>query len=158
MVAVMDADTPQQGKLGYDDCWELLAAGVVGRLALIVDDHPEIFPVNYVLERRSIVFRTAVGTKLWGANASRRAAFEIDGYDARDEEAWSVVARGDTEVITDAEEIAAVDALQLEPWQPGAKNHYVRLSPRALTGRRFKVNRPDVWNTRLTDERRSSFE
>ncbi|HEY8701202.1 MAG TPA: pyridoxamine 5'-phosphate oxidase family protein [Arthrobacter sp.] len=154
----MDADTPQGGKLGYDDCWELLEAGVVGRLALIVDEHPEIFPVNYVLERRSIVFRTAVGTKLWGANASRPAALEIDGYDPHQEEAWSVVARGETAIITNPDEIAAVDALHLEPWQPGPKDHYVRLSPRALTGRRFKVNKPDVWNTRLTDQRRSSFE
>jgi nitroimidazol reductase NimA-like FMN-containing flavoprotein (pyridoxamine 5'-phosphate oxidase superfamily) len=154
----MDATPPPGGKLNYDECWDLLAAAVVGRLALIVDDHPEIFPVNYVLERRSIVFRTAGGTKLWGAHASRPAALEIDGYDPRQEEAWSVVARGETEIISSDAEKAAVDSLQLEPWQPGAKDHYVRLTPRALTGRRFKVNKPDVWNTRLGDERRSSFE
>jgi hypothetical protein len=33
-----------------------------------------------------------------------------------------------------------------------------RLAPQALTGRQFKVNRPDLWNTRLTDARRSAFE
>lgn len=154
----MDTSTPSGGNLDYDDCWELLAAGIVGRLALIVDDHPEIFPVNYVLERRSIVFRSAGGTKLWGAEAVRPAAFEIDGYDPRQEQAWSVVARGDTEVITSEEEKAAVDALHLEPWQPGAKDNYIRLKPRALTGRRFKVNKPDLWSTRLNDDRRSSFE
>lgn len=95
----------------------------------------------------SIVFRSAGGTKLWGANAFRPAALEIDGYDPVREEAWSVVARGETEVMTSAEEKAAVDALHLEPWQPGAKDNYIRLRPRALTGRRFKVNKPDVWNT-----------
>ena len=155
----MDTSTHADGKLGFDECWELLAAGTLGRLALIVDGQPHIFPVNYVLvERRSIAFRSAGGTKLWGAMTSKPAALEIDGYDPQTEEAWSVVARGDTEVIQSDEEKAAVDALQLEPWQPGAKDHYVRLKPLVLTGRRFKVNKPDLWNTRLNDARRSSFE
>jgi len=34
----------------------------------------------------------------------------------------------------------------------------VRVAPKALTGRRFKVNRPDVWTTRLADPRRATFE
>lgn len=112
---------------------------MVGRLALIVEDRPDIFPVNYILQRRSIVFRSAGLRKLWGAQAGRPAAFEIDGYDPRQEEAWSVVARGETEVISSEEEKAAVDALQLEPWQPGVKDNYIRLTPQVLTGRRFKV-------------------
>lgn len=145
-------------KLTFDECWELLANDAVGRLALVVEGHPEIFPVNYVLHRRSIVFRSAGGTKLWGAAAERPAALEIDGYDPRSEEAWSVVVRGDTEIIRDQAEKDAVDGLHLEPWQPGAKDHYIRLSATALTGRRFKVNNPDIWNTRLSDRRRASFE
>ncbi len=51
-----------------------------------------------------------------------------------------------------------MDRLGLEPWHPGDKFYYIRLSARALTGRRFKVNRPDVWNTRVQDRRRASFE
>jgi nitroimidazol reductase NimA-like FMN-containing flavoprotein (pyridoxamine 5'-phosphate oxidase superfamily) len=154
----MNSHTDPIIKLTFDECWELLAADIVGRLALVVDSHPEIFPVNYVLQRRSIVFRSAGGTKLWGAESERPAALEIDGYDPRTEEAWSVVARGDTELIEDQAEKDAVDALQLEPWQPGPKDYYIRLTPRALTGRRFRVNKPDVWNTRTTDRRRASFE
>ena len=147
-----------EGNLTFDQCWELLASSVVGRLAVTVDQHPEIFPVNFVLERRSIVFRTAAGTKLWESMKQEPAAFEIDGYESTSEEAWSVVARGTTSLIEDPAERSAADALGLEPWQPGTKAHYVRLSPQALTGRRFKVNAPDVWNTRLRDQRRASFE
>jgi hypothetical protein len=51
-----------------------------------------------------------------------------------------------------------VDSLGLEPWQPGEKAHYIRLKARALTGRRFKMATPDIWNSRLTDRRRASFE
>lgn len=154
----MNSHTEPNINLTFDECWELLANDAVGRLALVVDGHPEIFPVNYALDRRSIVFRTAAGTKLWVASSERPAALEIDGYDPHTEEAWSVVVRGDTALIEDQAEKDAVDALSLEPWQPGNKDHYIRLSARALTGRRFKVNKPDVWNTRLSDRRRASFE
>lgn len=150
--------SPKDRKLDFDECWDLLASSVVGRLALIVDGHPEIFPVNFVLERRSIVFRTAPGTKLWESRKEEPAAFEIDGYEPATQEAWSVVARGATALIENADEQSAADALGLEPWEPGTKTHYVRLSPNALTGRRFRANAPDVWNTRLNDQRRASFE
>jgi len=154
----MDPQNVPIEKLSFDDCWELLADDIVGRLAIVVDGHPEIFPVNYVIHQRSIAFRTAPGSKLWGAEMERAAALEIDGYDPATEVAWSVVARGDTEIIGDQAEKDAVDSLGLEPWQPGEKAHYVRLNTKALTGRRFKVNRPDVWNTRAQDRRRASFE
>jgi nitroimidazol reductase NimA-like FMN-containing flavoprotein (pyridoxamine 5'-phosphate oxidase superfamily) len=150
--------SPQDRKLTFDQCWELLASSIVGRLALVVDGHPEIFPVNFVLERRSIVFRTAQGTKLWESTKEKPAAFEIDGYEATTAEAWSVVVRGTTSLIDDPDEQSAVDTLGLEPWEPGTKSHYIRLSPQALTGRQFKVNAPDLWDTRLNDQRRASFE
>ncbi len=154
----MNSHTQPTEKLSFDECWELFADDAVGRLALVVDGHPEIFPVNYVLHRRSLVFRSAGGSKLWGAESERPAALEIDGYDPRTEMAWSVVARGDTKLIEDQAEKDAVDALHLEPWQPGPKDYYVQLTPRALTGRRFQVAKPDVWNTRSSDRRRASFE
>lgn len=155
----MDTTSPTPDySLTMDQCWALLDTEVVGRVALIVDSHPEIFPVNFVLERRRIVFRTSGGTKLWGAITGKPVAFEIDGYDAPGESAWSVMARGEAELIESQDEKDAADALLLEPWQPGEKAYYVRVAPNALTGRRFKVNKPDLWTTRLSDPRRSSFE
>jgi hypothetical protein len=65
----MNSHTDPIIKLTFDECWELLSADIVGRLALVVDSHPEI-----------------------------------------------------------------------------------------STGRRFRVNKPDVWNTRTTDRRRASFD
>ncbi|MDQ0662608.1 nitroimidazol reductase NimA-like FMN-containing flavoprotein (pyridoxamine 5'-phosphate oxidase superfamily) [Arthrobacter ulcerisalmonis] len=154
----MDSQKLPIEKLSFDDCWDLLANDIVGRLAIVVDEHPEIFPVNYVVHLRSIFFRTAPGSKLWGARMERPAALEIDGYDPATEQAWSVVVRGDTEIVEDQAVKDAVDSLGLEPWQPGEKANYIRLNAKALTGRRFQVNRPDVWNTRLQDQRRASFE
>jgi nitroimidazol reductase NimA-like FMN-containing flavoprotein (pyridoxamine 5'-phosphate oxidase superfamily) len=156
--AAQDSAAPQDRKLSFDQCWDLLAASVVGRLAIVVDGHPEIFPVNFVVERRSIVFRTAGGTKYWETARDSAAAFEIDGYDTANQEAWSVVARGSTALVDSEVEQAAADALGLEPWEPGDKSHYVRLSPQVLTGRRFKVAAPHIWSTRLQDQRRAAFE
>lgn len=88
-----------------------MSSGSVGRLAVIVDGHPEIFPVNFVIERRSIVFRTAAGTMLWESAKDEPAAFEIDGYEPATEEAWSVVARGGTAFLDDMNDQSAADAL-----------------------------------------------
>lgn len=46
-----------------------------------------------------------------------------------------IIRKSLTEVITSEREKAAVDALHLEPRQPGPKDNYIRLTPRALTGR-----------------------
>ena len=70
----MDSRNLPIENLSFDDCWELLANDMVGRLAIVVDEHPEIFPVNYAVHLRSIVFRTAPGSKLWGARMERPAA------------------------------------------------------------------------------------
>ena len=155
----MDTTTPSpEYSLTMDQCWALLDTEVVGRVALIVDNHPEIFPVNFVARTAGDCLPHRRRHEAVGRDHGKPVAFEIDGYDARDETAWSVMARGEAEVIESQEEKDDVDALLLEPWQPGEKAYYVRVAPKALTGRRFKVNRPDVWSTRLSDPRRATFE
>jgi nitroimidazol reductase NimA-like FMN-containing flavoprotein (pyridoxamine 5'-phosphate oxidase superfamily) len=44
--------------LGEAECRALLAANRVGRIAIVVDNQPAIFPVNYVFDDHSIVFHT----------------------------------------------------------------------------------------------------
>jgi hypothetical protein len=151
-----DQTTPEV--LAQSECWKLLGDHVVARLAVVVDGHPDIFPVNYVVDDRSIVFRTAAGTKLLGALETTPVAMEIDGYDSDTELAWSVVLRGVAREVRRPEELSRVDAAQLDPWQGGAKDRVVRVNRLNLSGRRFKVTRPDVWKTPPSDPRRASFE
>ncbi|MFJ5956412.1 pyridoxamine 5'-phosphate oxidase family protein [Paenarthrobacter sp. NPDC092416] len=143
-------------RLAPDECWDLLAQTNVGRLAVLVDGHPDIFPVNYVLDGDSIVFRTGAGTKFW-STLTTPCALESDGYRTLGGKAWSVVVRGQTHLILDRQEKAHVDALGLDPWQPGSKDCYLRLTPVAVTGRRFKTKRPDLWGTPLNDARLGDF-
>ena len=48
-------------------CLDLLRRREVGRLAVSITDHPDIFPINDVVDRGTVVFRTAEGTKLAAA-------------------------------------------------------------------------------------------
>ncbi|MBW4095160.1 MAG: pyridoxamine 5'-phosphate oxidase family protein [Acidobacteria bacterium] len=144
--------------LSESECWKLLRTHVLGRLAVVVEDHPEIFPVNYAADGESVIFRTAEGTKLHGALDNTPVAFEIDGYEPATEQAWSVVLRGSAVQLTRAPELDKAAKLPLEAWQSGAKDHLMRIGTSKLSGRQFRVTKPDVWTTPLTDARRASFE
>jgi hypothetical protein len=120
------------------ESWDLLRTGVVGRLAVIVDDAPDIFPVNYTVDHGTVVIRTAAGTKLQAAQ-QQPAAFEVDGYDLDAGEAWSVVLKGSAVEVFDVDEAIEVMGLPLFPWASGSKPHLLRVVPDSLTGRRFEV-------------------
>ncbi len=120
-------------------CWELLKAHEVGRLAMTMAGECEIFPMNYVVYDGTVLVRTAEGTKLASLSAAMPVAFEIDGYDPASNEAWSVVLKGRAEVLQRLEEIYAAEDLPLFPWNIAPKHWFVRLHPRRLEGRRFSV-------------------
>ena len=80
--------------LSDGECFELLRGEQVGRLAVAIGPHPDIFPVNYVVDGRSIVFRTLEGTKLAASVLTPAVAFEVDGIIEASDEAWSVVVKG----------------------------------------------------------------
>jgi uncharacterized protein len=132
------SQTPDIEILSPDDCWALLRASVVGRLAVTVGGSPDIFPVNPVVDHGTIVFRTGAGTKLAGAKG-HDVAFEVDGYDAETARAWSVVVKGRAYEIWEVEETLRALRLPLYPWQPGRKPRFVRIEPESVTGRRFVV-------------------
>jgi hypothetical protein len=118
------------------DCVHLLTAYGLGRLAITVREQPIILPVNYAMDGDRVVFRTDRGTRLHGA-IGRAVAFEIDGFDRLYHEGWSVVVIGVADEVTDPIEIARLSKLPLGPWAPGAKAHWVRVHPGAITGRRL---------------------
>ena len=120
-----------------DECLQLLASDVVGRLAVVHGHTPAIFPVNYVMDGGDIVFRTDPGTKLDAAERAT-ACFEIDGIDRVSRAGWSVVATGRLEEVTpyDTRTWRRVHTLAVEPWAGGAKNHWMRLIPERIAGRR----------------------
>lgn len=130
--------------LDEDTCWQLLADAPVGRLAVSISNHPDIFPVNHVVDtteadRSSIVFRTAEGTKLAAAVLGTSVAYEVDGYDADSGDAWSVVLKGHAVEIEALDDLLAAHELPLFPWNAAIKHRFVRIVADEITGRRFHV-------------------
>ena len=126
-------------ELDSTECWQLLRTNEVGRLAVSITDHPDIFPVNYVVDRGTVVFRTAEGTKLAAAVLGRAVAFEIDGYDAERGDAWSVVIKGRATEIERMQDVFDALDLPLFPWHAAPKHRFVRVEPVDISGRRFHV-------------------
>jgi uncharacterized protein len=127
-------------ELTRSECFELLAREHLGRVAVVDDRGPVVVPVNFVLDRHVVVFRTDEGTKLDVASRGSRVAFEVDGSDAVAHTGWSVLIRGEAVEVTDPAELARLRKLPLTPWAPGPKARYVRILPVALTGRRISAS------------------
>ena len=58
-------------------------------------DQVHITPINYVVDKDTLLFRTAEGSKLLGVVMDEDVAFEIDGENGHI--AWSVIVRGTAE-------------------------------------------------------------
>ena len=78
--------------LSESECWSLLSGMALGRLVTSVEGQPEIFPVNFVVQRRTVLFRTAEGAKLFTVVMNSRVAFEADDHNVS--EGWSVIVKG----------------------------------------------------------------
>ena len=139
--------TPTRGMIGFleidrDGCMRMLAAasGGVGRIAFSVPgSRASIRPVNYAFDEptQSVVFRSALGSRLLAALSSGPATFEIDGGDPVERTGWSVIIAGQGEEVTDPAEIERLEAFELEPWAPGLKTHWVRIRATSVSGRRI---------------------
>ena len=133
-------------ELTKDECFGLLAERHLGRVALVDQRGPIVLPVNYLLDRYAVLFRTDDGTKLDAAVRSTRVAFEIDGVDEATRTGWSVLVRGEAVEVSDPVELARLRELPLHPYAPGVKGHYVRILPAAVTGRRIALpDAPSNW-------------
>ncbi len=123
--------------LSTAECWGLLEHERVGRLALTGDDGaPDIFPVNFVAYEGALYIRSAPDIKDVLLAAHHEAAFEVDGHD--DGGWWSVVARGPASRVSDLPEIERSGVNRLVTASPRNKTHVLKLTPRTVTGRRFR--------------------
>jgi hypothetical protein len=141
-------------QISEQQCWQLVRSSEFGRLAVLLDDGPGIFPINFVVDHATIVFRSAPGSKLDAALADNPLAFEVDGYDAESGRAWSVVVRGTASEITRLYDIIDTFRLPLYPWHGSAKHRFVRISPSEVSGRRFAVVDRDRWATAVGEAAR----
>ncbi|MDH6196576.1 hypothetical protein M2272_003219 [Mycobacterium frederiksbergense] len=121
--------------LGEDECWQLLSSVSLGRLVSTIGTRIEIFPVNFVVQHRTVLFRTAEGTKLISTLLNDRVVFEADDHTVVS--GWSVIVRGIPELLETPEDLAEAERAQLLPWTATVKRRYVRIQPKEISGRSF---------------------
>jgi hypothetical protein len=153
-----EAALPESEGLPSQECWQLLRTVSVGRLAVWVYDHPDIFPINYKVDHGTVVFRTGAGTKLSASLGEAPVALEADGVDADAGVAWSVVVKGQAGAVERTQEVLDTVGLLLFPWQTGHKDHFIRIVPDSITGRRFRIAPPLTWWSPLDDATRAGLE
>jgi nitroimidazol reductase NimA-like FMN-containing flavoprotein (pyridoxamine 5'-phosphate oxidase superfamily) len=123
--------------LTASQCRALLASVPVGRVGVLHDSAPEIYPVNHAVDAGTVVFRTDPGTKLAALLRSPAVCFEVDGIDPGAATGWSVLVKGRATEVDDPAERARLEALPLRFWGVGEKAHWVRIVADEVSGRRI---------------------
>src|SRR5213082_3406203 len=116
---VATSERPAMLELDRQECLRLLASSQFGRVAVVLGGSlPVIRPLNYIFDERSqsVVFRTAIGSKLHALLRSKEAAFEVDHIDGSSRTGWSVVIVGRTEEVTDPGAVRRLAVLGLDVW------------------------------------------
>lgn len=124
-------------ELSRDECNALLRSARFGRVVYTDRALPACTPVNYAVDRSTIVFRTAPGSRLATATDHEVVAFEVDEIDPKTESGWTVIVTGNAAPIVAASALVRAEQLGLSAWAPGQREHWVRLTPGIVTGRRL---------------------
>jgi len=131
-------------ELTADECLTLISPGGIGRIAYSGRFGLTVLPVNYEVFENTIVFRTGEHSPLGEdlrsgiTHAEYKVAFEIDEIDKAQREGWSVLLQGAAHHVDTETERGEVRESGVEPWAGGAKEHYIRIVPSRVTGRRIR--------------------
>jgi uncharacterized protein len=123
--------------LQLDDCLERIAGVRLGRLAFALDGEICILPVNHTLHGVDVCFRTSGDSKLDAAVGRDKVAFEVDDFDPVKHTGWSVLVQGTAVLVTEADEVTALEAVAARSWvgQHALGYSWVRIRTQSITGR-----------------------
>ena len=123
-----------------EESLRLLAGQKVGRLVFHAGDQPMVLPVNFAVDRGVVVLRTGEGMK-FDAILRQKVAFEVDDIDVVTGSGWSVVVLGRADEIIDDDGWFDVSGCRpdVPKWVPGPAEHWVRIRPTAISGRRLPL-------------------
>jgi nitroimidazol reductase NimA-like FMN-containing flavoprotein (pyridoxamine 5'-phosphate oxidase superfamily) len=120
------------------ECFDLLEPGGIGRVGFTSAYGIMMLPVNFALTGKTIIFRTAPDALL-ALYANAQVSFEADRLDEARREGWSVLVHGHAHKVTDEREVSHLERVaRLEPWAGGARDVYVRVTPKRISGRRIQ--------------------
>ena len=131
-------------ELDEAECLRLVAEEEIGRLAYAGRYDLTVIPVNYRLVDGTILFRTAQDS-LTGedlrtglAHADFKVSFEVDRFSDATREGWSVLIQGPAHHLDSDAELESARSAGVEPWPSGERDHFIRITPMRVTGRRIR--------------------
>jgi nitroimidazol reductase NimA-like FMN-containing flavoprotein (pyridoxamine 5'-phosphate oxidase superfamily) len=126
------------------ECLRLIAPGGIGRIAYTGRYDVTVLPVNYKVHDGAVYFRTSADSltvedlRTGISGAEYRVAFEVDDFNLLTREGWSVLVQGPAEHLDDEADRARAASLGIEPWPGGERDHFIKVSPIRVSGRRVR--------------------
>ncbi len=111
----------------------------VGRIIYTRQALPVVELVHFTLDNGDIIIKTDHGGKLATATRGAVVAFEADSVDQARRVGWTVTVIGHSQEVTDPDEIARLERIGLASWAPEEREHFIRISPGLLNGRRLSA-------------------
>jgi nitroimidazol reductase NimA-like FMN-containing flavoprotein (pyridoxamine 5'-phosphate oxidase superfamily) len=133
----MDFNGTTLEHLSRDECLRLVGQVPLGRIVYTRQALPAVELVNFTLDDGDIVIRTDSSGKLAAATRGAVVAFEADSVDTAAHTGWSVTVVGYSRAVTDGEDVRRLERTGLDPWAPGMRDHFIRISPTFVNGRRI---------------------
>ena len=127
-------------QLGRDECLRLMASVPVGRIIYTRQALPAVELVNFAVDDGDIIIKTDHSGKLAAATRGAVVAFEADRLDTERRVGWSVTVVGQSQEVTDPDEFGRLEQIGLSTWAPGDREHFIRIRPGILTGRRLSAD------------------
>jgi hypothetical protein len=135
---------PEVERLSEADCWRLISAGGVGRLAYSGRFGLAVLPVSYKLDEGSLVFRITLGSptdedlRTGIQGAEYRVAIEIDDVSQDAQEGWFVFIQGAAHHLDSDDDGTSVAVPRVQPSAGGTREHFLSITPTLITGRRLR--------------------
>jgi len=124
--------------LTADECWTLLGGVPVGRVVFTMEAMPAIRPVNHLVDGKTIVVRSHLGSAITGY-AGRDGAmvcYEADELDPLHRTGWSVMVTGAARLVQDAVARARYECL-LTSWSASRMEFVIAIEPAFISGIRL---------------------
>jgi hypothetical protein len=137
----MDFNGTTLEQLSREECLRLVGQVSVGRIVYTRQALPAVELVNFTLDDGDVVIRTDSSGKLAAATRGAVVAFEADSVDAAAHTGWSVTIVGYSQAVVDGDEVRHLEQVGLVPWAPGKRDHFIRITPTIVNGRRLATPR-----------------
>jgi uncharacterized protein len=119
-----------------EECWSLVEASSVCRVAWCSSDGPAVHPVNYLMVDGALWLRTSARTRLAHEIDDVIVAVEVDEIDPFTRSGWSVLVRGRAALVESRPESCG-HWPEADAWPEGARRTQVRVPLTRITGRRL---------------------